>query len=108
MIRTRKFNIVFLVVLTSFTIYTLLDTFILENSYSSIKKSNNSTLTSTKSSGEITKSETSYEDDNIKVELKTYEEYNTKITNCNSNLTKLEPFNLQYISYSILGISKPS
>ena len=79
MIRTRKFNIVFLVVLTSFTIYTLLDTFILENSYSSIKKSNNSTLTSTKSSGEITKSETSYEDDNIKVELKTYEEYNTKI-----------------------------
>ena len=78
-IRTRKFNIVFLVVLTSFTIYTLLDTFILENSYSSIKKSNNSTLTSTKSSGEITKSETSYEDDNIKVELKTYEEYNTKI-----------------------------
>ena len=79
MIRTRKFNIVFLVVLTSFTIYTLLDTFILENSYSSIKKSNNSTLTSTKSSGEITKSETNYEDDNIKVELKTYEEYNTKI-----------------------------
>ncbi len=78
-IRTRKFNIVFLVVLTSFTIYTLLDTFILENSYSSIKKSDNSTLTSTKSSGEITKSETSYEDDNIKVELKTYEEYNTKI-----------------------------
>lgn len=79
MIRTRKFNIVFLVILTSFTIYTLLDTFILENSYSSIKKSDNSTLTSTKSSGEITKSETSYEDDNIKVELKTYEEYNTKI-----------------------------
>ena len=79
MIRTRKFNIVFLVVLTSFTIYTLLDTFILENSYSSIKKSNNSTLTSTKNSGEITKNETSYEDDNIKVELKIYEEYNTKI-----------------------------
>ncbi len=79
MIKTRKFNIGFLIVLTSFTIYTLLDTFVLENSYSNVKKSSSITQTSTKSSGEITKNETSYEDDNIKIELKTYEEYNTKI-----------------------------
>lgn len=73
----KRINIVFLFILTIFTLYTLLDTFILESSYSMVDAS--TTKTNVKNNGEVIKSSTSYEDDNITIELKTYEEYDTTI-----------------------------
>lgn len=73
----KRINIVFLFILTIFTLYTLLDTFILESSYSTVDAA--TTKTNVKNNGEVIKSSTSYEDDNITIELKTYEEYDTTI-----------------------------
>lgn len=73
----KRINIIFLFILTIFTLYTLLDTFILESSYSMVDAA--TTKTNVKNNGEVIKSSTSYEDDNITIELKTYEEYDTTI-----------------------------
>lgn len=73
----KRINIVFLFILTIFTLYTLLDTFILESSYSTVDAA--TPKTNVKNNGEVIKSSTSYEDDNITIELKTYEEYDTTI-----------------------------
>ena len=73
----KRINIIFLFILTIFTLYTLLDTFILESSYSTVDAA--TTKTNVKNNGEVIKSSTSYEDDNITIELKTYEEYDTTI-----------------------------
>ena len=73
----KRINIVFLFILTIFTLYTLLDTFILESSYSTVDAATKKT--NVKNNGEVIKSSTSYEDDNITIELKTYEEYDTTI-----------------------------
>lgn len=73
----KRINIIFLFILTIFTLYTLLDTFILESSYSTVAAA--TTKTNVKNNGEVIKSSTSYEDDNITIELKTYEEYDTTI-----------------------------
>lgn len=71
----KKIFKVYIIILILFTIYLLLDTFVIARSYKTIKIDNNNNL----DKGNIISKENSYEDDNIKISLTTYREYDTDI-----------------------------
>lgn len=79
MIKTKKFNIIYLSGIIIFTIYVLLDTFVLPKTYLKEKISSDNSQKETKESGDVTQTDTKYEDENITIELKTYREYETTI-----------------------------
>lgn len=77
MIKRHLFAIIYGAVLLIFTIYIILDTFLISESYSKIVKP--TIDTSTLDTGEVTCTNNSYQDENIKIELKEYKENNTTI-----------------------------
>ncbi len=77
MIKRHLFAIIYGAVLLIFTIYIVLDTFLISESYSKIVKP--TIDTSTLDTGEVTCTNNSYQDENIKIELKEYKENNTTI-----------------------------
>ena len=77
MIKRYLFAIIYGAVLLIFTIYIVLDTFLISESYSKIVKP--TIDTSTLDTGEVTCTNNSYQDENIKIELKEYKENNTTI-----------------------------
>ena len=76
--KNKLFEIIYNIVLISFTVYIALNTFVLSEKYV-VVEDNNTTNTSTKEKGEVESSNDEYSDDNISIKLKTYTEYNTKI-----------------------------
>lgn len=77
MIKRHLFAIIYGAVLLIFTIYIVLDTFLISENYSKIVKP--TIDTSTLDTGEVTCTNNSYQDENIKIELKEYKENNTTI-----------------------------
>lgn len=77
---SKKFTVVYTVLLISFTLYVLLDTFLLQRVYSVVESDTTST-SSTKNvdKGEVVSSSDMYSDDNITITLKTYRENDTNI-----------------------------
>ena len=107
-IKNNMFFLIYLVILAIFTIYILLNTFVISNVYKNNVSNNTSTLTSTSDNTNSTSSDntstdtntdtdtdtdtntssnaenatitdTSYEDENIKINIKKYREYDTNI-----------------------------
>lgn len=68
----KRSLIIYYIMLTSFTVYVILDTLVLTKVY---KKVNN--ISTTNYNGTYT--DNSYEDENIKIDISTYREYNTNI-----------------------------
>ncbi len=76
MIKTHKFAFIYGLFLIIFTVYIVLDTFLIKSVYTKV---NQSSETISLEKGEITSATNLYEDDNIKIELKEYRENNTTI-----------------------------
>lgn len=76
MIKKYLFGVIYGIILISFTIYMALDTFLIERVYTVAYE--NETQISYET-GIVTTTDTSYEDDNIKITLMEYTEYDTKI-----------------------------
>ena len=76
MIKTHKFAFIYGLILIIFTVYIVLDTFLIKSVYTKV---NQSSETISLEKGEITSATNLYEDDNIKIELKEYRENNTTI-----------------------------
>ena len=72
-----KFLILYSLILIAFTIYVLLDTFVLTSSYE--VASSNDYSYEQKETGDITSTDNSYEDDNIKINIKEYRENDTNV-----------------------------
>lgn len=68
----KYITIIYYLILISFTIYVILDTLVISKAYESVENN-----TSTVADGIYTNN--SYEDENIKIELSTYKEYDTTI-----------------------------
>lgn len=68
----KRTLIIYYIMLTSFTVYVILDTLVLTKVY---KKVDN--ISTTNYNGTYT--DNSYEDENIKIDISTYREYNTNI-----------------------------
>ena len=66
---------IYIIILILFTIYALLDTFVLERTYEKVE--NNITIEN--NSKKISTTSDTYEDDNISIKLSTYREYDTNI-----------------------------
>ena len=66
---------IYIIILILFTIYVLLDTFVLERTYEKVE--NNITIEN--NSKKISTTSDTYEDDNISIKLSTYREYDTNI-----------------------------
>lgn len=73
----RFFKIGYSIFLTLFTIYAIMDTFVLTRVYQEVLIENNSD--SNVEINEIISNDTYYYDDNIEIKLTTYQEYNTNI-----------------------------
>ncbi len=79
MFKKCGFTIIYSLILISFTIYIILDTFVNTKVYSIVELSeNNISTTQNLATGEVTSTSDLYEDDNIKIELKEYTIQNTK------------------------------
>ena len=76
MIKTHKFAFIYGLILIIFTVYIVLDTFLIKSVYTKV---NQSSETISLEKGEITSATNLYEDDNIKIGLKEYRENNTTI-----------------------------
>ena len=74
--RKYLFAIIYSIILIIFTIYISLDTFVNAQSYSVVQ---NNKTTTTYETGEITSSDSEYEDDNIKITIKEYNQNDTVI-----------------------------
>lgn len=76
----KLFGIIYTCVLMLFTIYIALDTFVLTEKYKVVDDNKSSkTKVTEEEKGDVEKNGTSYSDDNITINLKTYTKYNTKI-----------------------------
>lgn len=73
--KNKLFGIIYTSILILFTIYAILDTLVLKEEYQKVK-SNKTTVTE---KGDVEKDSTSYSDNNITINLKTYTKYDTKI-----------------------------
>ncbi len=71
------FFIIYCIFIFIFTLYTVLDTFVISKEITKAKSV--STISNNTKSNKIVKTDTTYEDDNISINIKTYNEYNTKI-----------------------------
>lgn len=74
--KKKIFCIVYVILLVIFTVYIALDTFILKKEYSSENVQTQNIQTESK---EVISTSNLYEDENIKIEIKEYTQYNTKI-----------------------------
>lgn len=74
MIIIKKVFKIYILILILFTIYLLLDTFVITRKYEQVEISN-----SINNSKKIISNDNSYSDDNININISTYEEYNTTI-----------------------------
>ena len=83
-IKTKLFYLVFSIVLIGFTVYTLLDTFVITRVYSNEVSNNSSTGILSEDyntdSQNITKTANSYSDDNIEITVTEYEQNDTVIS----------------------------
>ncbi len=75
------------VVLTAFTVYTLLDTFVISRVYSSVEESNS--LKKSRSVNAV-KTENSYSDENLSITVNEYREYDTTIYVADVTVTSSE------------------
>ena len=75
--KNNLFTKIYMVLLTVFTIYVILDTFVLQSSYTVIN--NQTSSVGEVITGNVNKTSNLYEDDNIKIEIKEYYENSTKI-----------------------------
>ena len=75
--KNKLFGIIYTSILILFTIYIALDTLVLKEEYQKVEE--NKTKVAEEEKGEIEKDSTSYSDDNITINLKTYTKYDTKI-----------------------------
>lgn len=75
------------VVLTAFTVYTLLDTFVISRVYSSVEESNSSKKSR---SVNAVKTENSYSDENLSITVNEYREYDTTIYVADVTVTSSE------------------
>ena len=73
----RKIKYIYITLLTLFTIYAILDTFIISTVYEVVD--NNNIVDNNIVTGNIISNDNYYEDDNIKISLTTYREYDTTI-----------------------------
>ena len=73
----RKIKYIYITLLTLFTIYAILDTFIISTVYEVVD--NNNIVDNNIVTGNIISNDNYYEDDNIKISLTTYREYDTSI-----------------------------
>ena len=71
-------NYIFGVLLVAFTLYILLDTFVISDVYN-VVDNNDLVSDSENDTGSVIRSDNSYDDDNISINIKTYNEYNTSI-----------------------------
>lgn len=76
----KKFKLIYSTLLILFTVYFLLDTFVIEKKYQVVTETESKTSTKLlSSSGESSITDSSYSDNNIEITLKEYYENNTKI-----------------------------
>lgn len=75
--KQNLFTKIYMTVLVLFTVYVILDTFVLQSSYSVIN--NTVTKVNEAETGKIKSTQNSYEDDNIKISINEYYENSTKI-----------------------------
>lgn len=73
----RKIKYIYLTLLILFTIYALMDTFVISTVYEVVNESNK--IVNNTVRGNIISNDNYYEDDNIKISLTTYREYDTNI-----------------------------
>lgn len=73
----RRIKYIYLTLLILFTIYALMDTFVISTVYEVVNESNKIVNNTVK--GNIISNDNYYEDDNIKISLTTYREYDTNI-----------------------------
>lgn len=76
----KKFYLPYIIILILFTLYVILDTFLISEEY--ITNIDNTSTINSENIKEITKivtTDNTYEDDNIKINLTTYREYDTNI-----------------------------
>lgn len=81
----NKILIIYIPLLILFTIYLLLDTFIIKEEYSVVENTNQNNI----SYNEATTTNNSYIDDNIEIKINEYYEYNTKIYVADIKLSSL-------------------
>ena len=73
--KKNLFSVIYTIILILFTIYVIMDTFVIKKNYSTVENNSDSK----DSTGIIKSNSTTYEDDNIKITLKEYRENNTNI-----------------------------
>lgn len=71
----KYIELIYTIILILFTTYVILDTFVIEKSYKVVEQEKTNSITS----NNVTKTDTSYKDDNIEANLTEYYENNTKI-----------------------------
>ena len=71
----KHIELIYTIILILFTTYVILDTFVIEKSYKVVEQEKTNSITS----NNVTKTDTSYKDDNIEANLTEYYENNTKI-----------------------------
>lgn len=74
--KKNLFSIIYIAFLLIFTVYVILDTFVISRSYDVVEETKSNVINNKNS---IKKSNTSYEDDNIKITVNEYREYDTTI-----------------------------
>ena len=74
--KKNLFSIIYIAFLLIFTVYVILDTFVISRSYDIVEETKSNVINNKNS---IKTSSTSYEDDNIKITLNEYREYDTTI-----------------------------
>ena len=74
-IKNFKLLSIYFIFLVIFTIYVVLDTLVFSSSYEVVNKNISKNI----DTGDVSSSDTKYEDDNIKIEIKEYRENNTTI-----------------------------
>lgn len=79
MFKEKGFGIIYTIILLCFTFYMLMDTFVNVEVYKVVDSTSNYSTTSELNTGEVKSSENSYEDDNIKIQIKEYTQNNTTI-----------------------------
>ncbi len=77
--KKKLIYVIYGIVLVSFTIYTLLDTFVLTRAYTVVENTGNTTTETVNTSTISTVTDTTYEDENISITITTTYEYDTAI-----------------------------
>ncbi len=79
MFKKKIFAVLYGVLLTAFTVYVVLDTFVITQIYTEAPSGNTSVTHDDSVSGEAVITDSTYNDDNISIEITEYREYDTSI-----------------------------